>query len=205
MSDLLDKLVRIQKDLIAPKNQFNKFGGYNYRSCEDILEGLKPLLDGVIVTVSDTIEMIGNRVYVKATAKITDGKESIECSAYARESEVKKGMDDAQITGSASSYARKYALNGLFLIDDNKDPDSKDGDGKVLDTKEHLKYQGIADAIVAAIAKDDLYSAAEEWWPLSKEDKECMWKAESKGGYFNQATKKILQSKEFREVYHEKR
>jgi hypothetical protein len=120
------KLLQIQSELKAPKNQFNKFGNYSYRSCEDILEALKPLLakHECTLIIYDEIIEVGGRVYVKATAELTDSDNTISASAYARESENKKGMDDAQITGSASSYARKYALNGLFLIDDTKDPDS---------------------------------------------------------------------------------
>jgi len=128
------KLQGIQGLLKAPKGQTNKFGGYKYRSSEDILESVKPLLDqwGVILTVSDEVVEIGGRVYVKATARITDSEHdnSVETTAFAREAEVKKGMDDAQITGSASSYARKYALNGLFAIDDTKDADATNDHGK---------------------------------------------------------------------------
>ena len=120
------KLATIQKELNAPKNQHNKFGGYNYRSCEDILMAVKPLLCDLAIIISDEIVMLGDRFYVKATAVITDGKERIESTAYAREEATKKGMDSSQITGSTSSYARKYALNGLLLIDDNKDADSHD-------------------------------------------------------------------------------
>lgn len=121
-------LVEIQKELKAPKNLENKFGGYKYRNAEGILEAVKPLLrlNGCYVTLSDTIEEIGGRVYVKATASISKGTESLSVTAYAREAETKKGMDDAQITGAASSYARKYALNGLFLLDDTKDADSNE-------------------------------------------------------------------------------
>ena len=128
------KLQGIQGLLKAPKGQTNKFGGYKYRSAEDILESVKPLLDqwGVILTVSDEVVEIGGRVYVKATARITDSEHdnSVETTAFAREAEVKKGMDEAQITGSASSYARKYALNGLLCIDDTKDPDATNDHGK---------------------------------------------------------------------------
>ncbi len=123
------KLAEIQKSLKAPKNQYNNFGKYNYRSCEDILEGLKPHLGDCSVTITDSIEVHGDRVYVKATVTITDGENSHSVSAYAREPLSKKGMDDSQITGCASSYARKYALNGLFLIDDTKDADSHDNSG----------------------------------------------------------------------------
>lgn len=122
----MKNLINIQSELKAPKGQFNKFGGYKYRSCEDILEAVKPLCvkHGCILTVSDEIVLIGDRYYVKATATISDGKETAAISAFARESLTKKGMDDSQITGTASSYARKYALNGLFLIDDTKDADT---------------------------------------------------------------------------------
>jgi hypothetical protein len=111
--------------LKAPKGQYNSFGKYHYRSTEDILEAVKPLLKGLVLTVSDEIVSVtADRVYVKATAKITDGKDTIESTAFAREPLEKKGMDSSQITGATSSYARKYSLNGLFLIDDNKDADS---------------------------------------------------------------------------------
>lgn len=123
---LSEKLTAIQNELNAPKGQYNKFGNFHYRNCEDILQALKPLLHkhGCYVLLADEIVAIGNRIYVKATAVISDGKDSVTTTAYARESETKKGMDDSQITGSASSYARKYALNGLFAIDDNKDADN---------------------------------------------------------------------------------
>lgn len=120
----MNKLAEIQQKLKAPKNQRNKFGNYNYRSCEDILEAVKPLLGDSVLLVTDEIVQIGERYYVKATVQFitSDGKKSV--SAFARETFDKKGMDAAQITGAASSYARKYALNGLFCIDDTKDPDT---------------------------------------------------------------------------------
>ena len=125
---LKSKLIAIQNELKAPKNRRNSFGGYNYRSCEDILESVKPLLKkyGVLLQISDEIEQRGDRYYVKATAYAEDLEtdQYFRVSAYAREEESKKGMDGAQVTGGASSYARKYALNGLLLIDDNKDPDT---------------------------------------------------------------------------------
>lgn len=125
---LYGRLMRVQKDLKAPKNQYNSFGKYRYRSCEDILEGVKPILQeyGCAIVLSDTIEQIGDRFYVKATATFYDCEtgESVSNTAYARESDDKKGMDASQITGTASSYARKYALNGLLLIDDTKDADT---------------------------------------------------------------------------------
>ncbi len=127
MANIFEKLMKIQTELKAPKGQYNTFGSYSYRSCEDILEGLKPLLEKhkATVTISDEIEMIGDRYYVKATATIIDVEkgEKVETSAYAREDATKKGMDLSQLTGSTSSYARKYALNGLFAIDDTKDSD----------------------------------------------------------------------------------
>lgn len=125
---LQQKLIEIQAELKAPKSQYNKFGGYNYRNCEDILEAVKPLCakHEIVPLLSDEIVMIGDRFYIKATAKVTDGKEEIVTTAFARESKDKKGMDESQITGSASSYARKYALNGLFCIDDTKDADFMD-------------------------------------------------------------------------------
>lgn len=126
MKALNEKLAKIQHDLNAPKNQRNNFGNYNYRSCEDILQAVKPLLGDLTLTISDDIQVIGDRVYVKATATISDGEHSVSTQAFARESLTKKGMDESQITGSTSSYARKYALNGLLLIDDNKDADTRD-------------------------------------------------------------------------------
>lgn len=121
------ELLQIQQELKAPKGQFNAFGKYKYRSAEDILESVKPLLakyECVLILI-DTLENIGNRYYIKAIARLLNkDAETIETVAYAREEEVKKGMDGSQITGASSSYARKYALNGLFAIDDNKDSDS---------------------------------------------------------------------------------
>jgi len=133
-NSLRQKLCNIQTQLKAPKGQTNAFGGYRYRSAEDILEALKPLLGeyGCSLIIQDEIVDISNRVYVKATANIIDNDTDLvlSASAFAREAEVKKGMDDAQITGSASSYARKYALNGLFCIDDTKDADATNTHGK---------------------------------------------------------------------------
>ena len=127
---IAEKLSIIQQELIAPKNQYNSFGKYNYRSCEDILEGLKPCLAKVkaAVTVSDDMVLLGDRFYVKATATLWDAESDAHISntAFARESEDKKGMDASQVTGATSSYARKYALNGLFCIDDVKDADTRD-------------------------------------------------------------------------------
>ena len=124
-------LHKIQKELKAPKNQYNNFGKYNYRNCEDILEAVKKLLDGAVLTLDDEVVQIGDRLYVKATATLSLGiNDQISTTAYAREPLTKKGMDEAQITGATSSYARKYALNGLFCIDDTKDADSMDNTQK---------------------------------------------------------------------------
>lgn len=128
------KLMRVQRDLIAPKNQRNNFGGYNYRSAEDILEAVKPLAarEGAAINLCDEMVEVGGRVYVMATASFIDCKsgEFVCAKACAREEENKKGMDASQITGAASSYARKYALNGLFAIDDCKDADATNKHGK---------------------------------------------------------------------------
>lgn len=136
--NVYEKLANVQAALKAPKGQYNSFGKYKYRSCEDIVESVKPLLkqNGLLLTMSDEIRHIEGRFYIVATATIidiADGK-SIESTAYAREEETKKGMDGSQVTGASSSYARKYALNGLFAIDDNKDSDSTNTHGHDGDT-----------------------------------------------------------------------
>jgi len=127
-----DKIIKIQSELKVSKQQRNKFGNYNYRSCEDIVEGVKPLSKelGLALLISDELVLIGERYYIKATAKLTDGENEVSCNGYARESDNKKGMDDSQLTGSTSSYARKYALNGLLAIDDTKDADNLNKHGK---------------------------------------------------------------------------
>lgn len=129
---LKEKLIEIQKELKAPKGQYNDFGKYKYRSAEDILEAVKPLLieRRLLMTIRDEILELGNgqRFYVKATVKVEEvnSGDFLEVTAYAREPDIKKGMDESQITGTASSYARKYALNGMFAIDDSKDPDTNE-------------------------------------------------------------------------------
>lgn len=143
MAELVTNLVEVQAELNAPKNQRNTFGNYNYRSAEDIIEAVKPLLKkrGLLLNISDEMVEVGGRVYVKAVAEVFDKENSMQATAYAREQETKKGMDDAQITGSASSYARKYALNGLFAIDDTKDPDTQDNtnEGALEKTAQQFK------------------------------------------------------------------
>lgn len=152
-----EKLIEVQNKLKAPKNQFNSFGKYNYRNAEDILEAVKPILKEfkAVVFIKDDIELIGDRYYVRAIAKFVDIETGvgIEVAAYARESEEKKGMDSAQVTGATSSYARKYALNGLFLIDDTKDNDH-DTLYKTDLKKEELKISQIQiDSIVDLMEK----------------------------------------------------
>lgn len=125
---IYDKLLAVQSELKAPKNQYNEFGKYNYRNAEDILEAVKPLCAKLkaLVYITDEVKQIGDRYYIQATATFvdTESSEKIAVAAYAREEESKKGMDASQVTGAASSYARKYALNGLFAIDDTKDSDT---------------------------------------------------------------------------------
>jgi hypothetical protein len=129
-----DKLIKVQSELKAPKNMYNSFGKYSYRNQEGILEAVKPLLssNGLCMTVSDDIVEIGGRVYVKAIVKVFDEESEEIVEAFAREEESKKGMDSAQLTGSTSSYARKYALNGMFLIDDTQDSDATNTHGKEI-------------------------------------------------------------------------
>jgi len=119
-----ERLKEIQQTLKVTKSQFNSFGKYNYRSCEDILEAVKKVIGDATITMNDEMYLVGDRIYVKATVTLSNADGFISTSAFAREALNKKGMDEAQITGAASSYARKYALSGLFCIDDNKDPDA---------------------------------------------------------------------------------
>lgn len=182
--NIYEKLLNIQNELKCNKNQFNKFGGYKYRSCEDILEAVKPICKKykTVLVLSDTLVNIGERYYIQATTRLTDieaNKESedtcISNTAYAREEENKKGMDGSQITGTASSYARKYALNGLFNIDDTKDADTDEftkqqqiDDDKVIDkTKaqaldKSIENAGITDDIVELILSGYGYTSTSE-------------------------------------------
>lgn len=167
----MEKLAKIQKELKAPKDMRNSFGGYNYRSAESILEAVKPLLDGAILTLSDEIELIGTgdnaRWYVHAKATFEDGDFVKTTHAFAREPENKKGMDESQVTGAASSYARKYALNGLFCIDDNKDADTDEYQKQTNSTDS----KPTIDEIIAGMAKMTLtnlkacYAKAIEIYP----------------------------------------
>lgn len=142
----MKELIAIQSELKAPKSQFNKFGGYKYRKAEDILEAVKPLLNKQKCTliITDDVVLIGNRIYVKATATIKNEKGECETTnGWAREEETKKGMDGSQITGASSSYARKYALNGLFAIDDNADSDTTN-DGQHQEAQQQTQTQQTA-------------------------------------------------------------
>jgi hypothetical protein len=134
MKDIAHKLCKVQRDLKCPKDQFNAFAKYNYRNAEGILEAVKPLLaqNSLALTISDDISMIGDRIYVRSTARLISFEtgEWLEVSAFAREADEKKGQDSAQVTGACSSYSRKYALNGLFCIDDTKDADATNDHGK---------------------------------------------------------------------------
>lgn len=157
---LFEKLSMIQQEIKAPKNLFNKFGKYNYRNAEGILEAFKPFEGKYNVTliIMDTIEEVGGRNYVKAVATIYDNDKpgmTLSASAYAREAATQKGMDDSQITGSASSYARKYALNGLLLLDDTKDADSneqhEEAEGKEQKKKEEVNKGPLSSADISAL------------------------------------------------------
>lgn len=174
---IYEKLAKIQSTLKAPKGQYNVFGKYKYRNCEDILEAVKPLLAEVkaVVIIGDELELIGNRFYVKATARFIDCESDAQItnSAYAREEDTKKGMDGSQITGASSSYARKYALNGLFCIDDTKDSDTTNG---IPDQQNNQQRQQPANAapqlmteqhyniLIRACGNAQMDGSAEEFW-----------------------------------------
>ena len=183
---IYEKLLNIQNELKAPKSQFNAFGKYKYRNAEDILESVKPLCFKykATLTLSDEIVLIGERHYVKATATLTDNEKpelKIWTTAYAREEESKKGMDGSQVTGASSSYARKYALNGLFNIDDTKDSDSTNTHGKddketttqEVTNEEILKLFALAEQ--AGYSKDTVFKQAKEKY---KKEVENLKKAE---------------------------
>ena len=162
---ITETLSAIQNELKAPKNQFNKFGGYNYRNCEDILEALKPILakHNAINLLTDEVVQIGNRYYIKATATLQVGDEKISVDAYAREEESKKGMDSSQLTGSTSSYARKYALNGLYAIDDNKDADAQSSENlnnhTEKTTNKNSNVQSVSNQVTPDAEKQTLVDA----------------------------------------------
>lgn len=177
-----EKLVNVQSELKAPKGQFNNFGKYKYRNAEDILEAVKPLLkkENLSMVLTDDLQNIGDRYYIKSTVRLFDDKESIEVTAYAREEESKKGMDSRQVTGASSSYARKYALNGLFLIDDTKDSDSTNTHGKADTGEQEVKneelYALFALAEQAGYSKDTVFKQVKEKY--KKDTPDLMTKAE---------------------------
>lgn len=177
------KLLKLQSELKAPKNQYNKFGDYNYRSCEDILEALKPLLSEqeLLLTINDELVSLDGWYYVRATITITDGTNTIETSALARETESRPKFDSAQLTGSASSYARKYALNGMFLIDDNKDSDDTNkGENKTkkngADKPKYItasKHRGLETLIKQkGVDRDGIHEAIGNMRDIHPSDKE---------------------------------
>lgn len=208
----MSALSEIQKKLKVPKGQYNQFGKYKYRTCGDILEAVKKVLpEGYSVVLSDSIEMIGDRYYVKANAALvcdSDPSKSVAVTAFARESFDKKGMDDSQITGAASSYARKYALNGLFAIDDTADADTLDNTEHETKSATDVEYAKItekyADSITVikeGIANNDLSTAAEAWFELDEEVKRALWRAPTKGGCFTIPEVKVIKSAEFRQAH----
>lgn len=177
--DIRSKLVKVQAKLKAPKNQYNSFGKYKYRNCEDILEAVKPLLEDLdlSLTLTDQIEVKENgRTYVKAQATLYDGEGQIFTTAYAREPESKKGMDESQVTGASSSYARKYALNGLFLIDDQKDADNMDNGAQTASKPAKAKAKpATAKQSVTDGAKKQAIDAIGRYCDLHNTDKKAKW------------------------------
>jgi len=204
------KLSEIQRELHAPKGQTNKFGGYQYRSCEDILKAVKPLLGDYALTITDELIFSGmledeipsagvivktQRVYIKATVTLSDGTDTITTSAMAREASIKKGMDSSQVSGAASSYARKYALNGLFAIDDNKDADT-DQHRKTVDAGQDMTLEGVSSqpadvskkrvdkalmqaslaALVSTYDTEDDAGMSEVWSELERHEQEYVWR-----------------------------
>jgi len=194
------KLSIVQKNLVANKGQTNSFGKYSYRSCEDILEALKPHLDGCTVTLSDEMVMVGDRIYVKSTATFADDSHAIDVTAFAREPESRKGMDDAQFTGATSSYSRKYALNGLFGIDDVKDADTMDSRKYETLKAKVGPVEESANAILELLANPDISESDrdpgihEVWSELTRDEQTVAWRAISKGGYFTQEQKNIIRA-----------
>ena len=186
-------LNKIQKELKAPKNQYNAFGKYKYRSCEDILEAVKPLLEDATLTINDEMVAIGERYYIKATVTLKQGEEEVSTTAYARESEEKKGMDLAQITGATSSYARKYALNGLFLIDDTKDADTMDN-SKDTKIKKETKVIKSPERIIEAIAKIEDKELLNQWKESLKNNKDYSEEEKAKFNLAIDNQKKLIEN-----------
>lgn len=161
----IQRVAAVQGALRAPKGQWNGFGKYAYRSCEDILEAVKPLLTrhGLVLTVGDEVEQTGDRIYIRATATLTDGERSLSNSALAREPLDKKGMDASQVTGMASSYARKYALNGLLCIDDAKDADAMDNRRGEAQAAAPAAVERALAEVAAASSPQELTACWERW------------------------------------------
>lgn len=172
-NDVYAILHTIQIGLKAPKKQFNSFGRYNYRNCEDILEAVKKVLPiSASLTIDDSIELIGDRHYIKSCAQLHYKGNTVKCCAYAREPLSKKGMDESQITGASSSYARKYALNGLFLIDDSEDSDSKDNTEAVKPVNQKLNLlKQLKDEIVSVGISSDTVEKWKEYFKVDSLDK----------------------------------
>ena len=171
---LMTKLAKIQQELKAPKNQYNKFGKYKYRSCEDIMEAVKPLLNGLVLNLTDEVKEAAGYMYIEATAVITDGDKMQAVKAQAGIDPNRKGMDIAQSFGSSSSYARKYALNGLFLIDDTKDSDATNTHGKEKKKLDNDQFKQALEAITdKRYTKDKLISQYELTPQQLKEVSKC--------------------------------
>jgi hypothetical protein len=184
-----EALLRIRKELKVPKGQWNKFSEFYYRSCEDILEAVKPLLENCLLTLNDEMVQIGDRYYVKATASIQSlGFSPMEAIAFAREPLAKKGMDEAQITGATSSYARKYALNGLFAIDDNKDADTKNNEKKPVNNEKLLSADELK-ALAPILQKINNSKTIEEIEKVGAEIK-----ADSEAKKYKETQIKVLRS-----------
>lgn len=188
----MKQLPEIQKKLRAPKSQENRFGGYKYRSCEDILEAVKPLLGELSLTISDEVVAVGARIYVKATVTLSDGAETISTTALAREPESRKGMDESQITGAASSYARKYALNGLFAIDDSEDGDAANTSGEAPEKllSETQKENILSLSETAGMEADALVKGI-RWASMNRTDKLDSLGMEEAARLIAMVTKKI--------------
>ena len=181
MKDLIKKMVAIQSTLKAPKNQYNSFAKYKYRSCEDIIEAVKPLLagQGLFMFISDKVVFHSElRCYVEATVTVTDGENSIESTASAREAGAKKGMDDSQITGATSSYARKYALNGMFGIDDTRDADATNDHDKKT-TSKPVKTTHNNSELLNLLSSGDELATVQYWRSLGgdEETQQSEWRS----------------------------
>ena len=181
---IFEALSKIQVELKAPKNLYNSFGKYKYRNAESILEAAKPLCakHSCTLTVSDEIQLIGDRYYIKATATVQDKDgNAASVSAFAREDETKKGMDGAQITGTASSYARKYALNGLFCIDDTKDPDTDEYHNQTAQPQQETAQQITSTAAERLSARAQCQKVVKDYCKQTGADENNAWKAIAAG------------------------